>query len=195
MLSQNEITRLINGTQELRYQTYILVCYSMGLRLTEALNLMIKDIDSEHNRVHIRQGKGRKDRKDRYVTMPNRTLLAMRLFWRTHRHKKFIFPAGRSVEEQHTAVKTMPSAGLQKAIKAVAQSCNIHKNITVHTLRHSYATHLLETGLNLRSLQYLLGHQSLNTTAAYTRITPEVEQNTSQMVNLLTDRLDINLGV
>jgi site-specific recombinase XerD len=164
----------------------------MGLRLTEALNLMIKDIDSDHNRVHIRQGKGR---KDRYVTMPNRTLLAMRLFWRSHRHKKYIFPAGRSAEEQHTAVKHMSSAGLQKSIKTIAQSCNIHKSISVHTLRHSYATHLLEAGMNLRSIQHLMGHQSLNTTAAYTRITPEVEHNSFQMVNLLADRLHINLGV
>lgn len=164
----------------------------MGLRLTEALNLMVKDIDSDYNRVHIRQGKGR---KDRYVAMPNRTLLAMRLFWRTHRHKKYIFPAGRSPEERHTATKTMSSSGLQKSIKAIAQSCNIHKNITVHTLRHSYATHLLEAGLNLRALQHLMGHQSLNTTAAYTKITAEVEQNTAKMVNLLADRLDINLEV
>jgi integrase len=91
----------------------------MGLRLTEALDLMIKDIDSDHNRVHIRQGKGR---KDRYVTMPNRTLFAMRLFWQSHRHKKYIFPAGRSAEEQHAAVKYMSSAGLQKSIKTIALS-------------------------------------------------------------------------
>lgn len=97
MLTLKEIERLINGTRELRYQAFILVCFSMGLRLGEALSPRVGDIDSERMKVHIRQAKGK---KDRYVTLPELSLEALRRYWATHRNAQLLFPLGRTPEER-----------------------------------------------------------------------------------------------
>ena len=97
VLTLKELERLINGTRELRFQTFILICFSMGLRLGEALNLRVGDIDSERMLIHVRQAKGR---KDRYVILPQQTLAALRGYWRTHRNPTLLFPRGRTAEER-----------------------------------------------------------------------------------------------
>jgi site-specific recombinase XerD len=190
ILTADEITRLINGTREARYQTYILTVYSMGLRLSEALALQIRDIDGQRMKVHVRQGKGG---KDRFVTLPQATLLALRRYWATHRHPSLLFPAGKTVQERREATAPMPRGGVQQAFKAIAQSCRLHKSVSIHTLRHSYGAHLLELGVNLRVIQHELGHESPQTTALYTQFTASVQQNTAQAVNALVDRLTIVL--
>jgi integrase/recombinase XerD len=190
ILTPSEIELVINSTREARYQMYILTVYSMGLRLGEGLNLKIGDIDKNRMKIHIRNGKGR---KDRFVTLPEQTLKALRLYWKTHRNPSLIFPAGSTSEERHAAKKYMNKAGLQASFKTIIKSCNIHKKITVHNLRHCYGTHLVEQGLNLRAIQHEMGHECPKTTALYTQLTEPMQQQVAQIINSLVDRLSLTL--
>jgi len=187
ILTPKQVSDVISQTKKLRYQVFFMTLYSMGLRLSEGLNLTIHDIDSPTMQVHVRYGKGG---KDRMVPMPERSLLALRNYWKTHRHERLIFPG--------TQLKTntpMDKGSTQKALKRVLNDCRIKKLISPHSLRHCFATHLLEQGLDLRSLQQLLGHASLNTTARYTQLTKVKQRDMSCAVNNLTDKLDITWSV
>jgi integrase/recombinase XerD len=190
IMSSKEISSMINSTREVRYQTFILTAYSMGLRLGETLNLKIGDIDAAYPRVHIRRGKGH---KDRYVTLPAMTLKALRQYWSTHRHPSLLFPAGKNVLERAQATKPMNRTGLQRSFKAIAISCGIHKHVHIHTLRHCYGAHLVELGLHLRALQEELGHACPKTTAIYTQLTQPTMQNTLDLINTMVNRLTISL--
>lgn len=190
ILSVKEVERVINAARELRYQVFALVAYSMGLRLGEALALQIGDIDSERMKVHIHLGKGR---KDRFVTLPETTLKALRQYWVTHRHCTLIFPRGKNVEQQHSASLAMPRSGVQRAIKAIVKSCNIHKAITPHSLRHCYGTHLLEAGVSLRAIQLEMGHESPKTTALYTQLSDVAQSNAKALINAHVDGLSLTL--
>ncbi|GIU36486.1 integrase [Shewanella colwelliana] len=181
ILTPCEVAIVISLTRQLRYQVFFLTLYGMGLRLGEGISLQVGDIDSQLMQVHIRNAKGG---KDRLVPLPKRTLLALRYYWQTHRHPRYLFPGKDSKPDS-----LMDKGGIQKALKRVIAECNIHKSISPHNLRHSYATHLLEQGLDLRSVQSLLGHNSLNTTARYTRLTQITRKNTVEAINLLTDGL------
>ena len=186
VLSMEEMESIINATRKLSYQVYFLTTYSLGLRLSETLNLTIADIDGHLMRVHIRFGKGN---KDRFVPLPLLTYKALRHYWATHRHPKLLFPGGKA---PHNHNRLMDKGGIQKSIKIIAKECGISKNIHVHTLRHSFATHLLENGVNLRSIQTILGHASPDTTARYTRMTQEAQQNSAQMINELINGFHIH---
>ncbi len=186
VLSVDEVERIINQTHKLSYQVYYLTTYSLGLRLSETLNLTIADIDGHLMRVHIRRAKGN---KDRFIPLPLLTYKALRFYWASHRHPTLLFPAP---YQRNGKDMLMDKGGVQKAIKIVAKECGISKNVHIHTLRHSFATHLLESGVNLRSIQTLLGHASPITTAIYTKMTAEVQQNSALMVNALIDQFQIN---
>ena len=190
ILTVKEIERVINGTQELRYQTFILTAYSMGLRLGETLNLHVGDIDKERMKVHIRQGKGK---KDRFVTLPEVSLLALRKYWATHKNPSLLFPAGKTPELRYSANETMDRGGLQKSFKVIVKGCGIHKPVTPHSLRHCYGAHLVEVGVNLRAIQHEMGHECPKTTALYTQLTEVSHQNSSQLINRLVKRLHLNL--
>lgn len=190
ILTINEVEQVINTTHELRYQTFILAAYSMGLRLGEALNLKIGDIDSKRMKVHVRLSKGR---KSRIVCLPQTTLIALREYWSTHRNPKLIFPKGLSHKERHQAKVSMPRTGIQKAIRVIVKEAGIHKTITLHSFRHCYGAHLVEEGLNLRAIQKEMGHESVKTTALYTQLTEITEEKTSAVINRLIDRLDCPL--
>ena len=190
IFTSQEIANVINNTREIRYQVYILTCYSMGLRLGEALNLKVGDIDSELMRVHIRRGK---HHKDRYVTLPKTTLLALRQYWLTHRHKSLIFPGGTTPEKRSNAKSPMDRGGLQKSFKVIVLSCSIHKKVSIHSLRHSYGAHLVEAGLNLRAIQKQFGHACPKTTALYTQLTEPAEQNARVIIDSLISALPISL--
>lgn len=190
ILTPSEVELVINSTREARYQIYILTVYSMGLRLGEALNLKVGDIDKNRMKIHIRNGKGR---KDRFVTLPLQTLLALRAYWKTHRNPSLIFPAGNTAKERHCAKQHMNKGGLQASFKTIVQSCNIHKEITVHSLRHCYGSHLVEQGLNLRAIQQEMGHECPKTTALYTQLTEPMLQQVEQIINSLVDRLSLSL--
>ena len=180
ILTPEEVGLLITRTRQLRYKYFFYTLYCLGLRLGEGLRLTINDIDSAQHQVHVRNAKGG---KDRLVPLPDKSLYILRLYWSSHRHPKLIFP-GIGTDAP------MDKGGVQKAMKQVCRDCGIHKSISPHSLRHCYATHLLERGLDLRSLQCLLGHASLNTTARYTQLThvkiAEVQQTVNQLANELT---------
>lgn len=190
ILTIKEVERIINGTRELRYQTFLLSAYSMGLRLGEVLTLEVGDIDAGHMKVHIRQGKGRKDRR---VTLPRRTLETLRAYWATHRHPSLLFPAGKTADLRHEATQVMDRGGLQRSFKVIAKSCGINKPVTLHSLRHCYGAHLVETGLNLRAIQHEMGHECPKTTALYTQLTEVTQHNTGKVINRLIDRLRLTL--
>ena len=191
VLTLKELERLLNGTRELRYQTFILTCFSMGLRLGEGLNLRIADIDNERMKVHIRQAKGK---KDRYVTLPVATLKALRRYWASHRHPHLLFPRGRTSSERHTAEVPMDRGGVQKSFKAIVRDVGIRKDITLHTLRHCYGTLLTEAGVGLRAIQHEMGHECPKTTALYTQLSQPCQKQTDKHINGLMNRLRVQWG-
>jgi integrase len=191
ILTIKEIERLINGTRELRYQTFILVAFGMGLRLSEVLSLEVGDIDSGRMKVHIRRGKGG---KDRMVTLPQLALLALRRYWKTHRHARWIFPGGQTGDERRVAMTMMDRGGVQKSLKAIARSCGIRKRVTPHTLRHCYGALLVEAGVNLRAIQHEMGHEQPNTTALYTQLTEHTHEDTGKRINSMLAPLRLSWG-
>ena len=169
VLTVNEVHQLIDAVRRPHIQVFFWTVYSLGLRLQEALHLQVGDIDSKRMLVHVHLGKGA---KDRYVPLPGRTLTLLRRHWLTHRDPCWLFPARKPDSSAVTAVGgPLPPTNLQAAMRAVVEELNLRKTITIHTLRHSYATHLLEAGLNLRLIQQYLGHSSLRTTMVYLHVT------------------------
>ena len=143
--------------------------YSCGLRLQEALNLEVSDIDGERMMLFVHRGKGA---KDRYVPLPHRTLTLLRRYWKTHRNPRLIFPAlGRGHRDGPTSSIPMNRASVQGALARAVRKAGINKRISVHTLRHAYATHLLEQGVNVRVIQRYMGHKHLETTMRYLHLT------------------------
>ena len=188
ILSIKQVEQMINNARELRYQTFLLTIYSMGLRLGEALQLKVGDIDSDRMKVHVRLGKGQ---KDRLVVLPTATLAALRQYWSSHKNPRLIFPAGRQNKMRHTATVFMDRGGVQRAVKAILKTCHIHKSISTHSFRHCYGAHLVEEGLNLRSIQHEMGHECPKTTALYTQLTHVSHDNAEQVINRLVDRLKL----
>lgn len=189
VLAISELGAIINATRKLSYQVYFLTTYSLGLRLSEALQLRVSDIDGTLMQVHLRNTKYN---KHRFVPLPLTTLKALRRYWLTHRHPALIFPGGKPPHFRQGKSLYMDKGGVQKTIKIVAKECGIAKNVHIHTLRHSIATHLLEAGVSLRSIQVFLGHASPVTTAKYTRMTEQAQQNSALMLNALVDQMTIN---
>lgn len=182
ILSAAEINRLMAHIQKPQYGVLCFVMYTMGLRISEALQLRTGDIDREHHRVHVRLGKGQ---KDRYVKLPEATYQLLRQFWLSHRHSTWIFPS----QQKSSPNVPMDRGATQRAIREAAKAAGITKHITAHSLRHCYATHLIECGLNLRAVQDLLGHQDPRTTAIYTQLTETVQQDATAAINTLANRI------
>jgi len=191
VLTLKELERLINGTRERRYQTFILVCFSMGLRLGETLSIQVGDIDSERHLLHVRQAKGL---KDRYVILPQMALQALRDYWLTHRNTQWLFPQGRSPSERHSAKTHMDRGGTQKSFKVIVNDVGIKKDITIHTLRHCYGTLLTDIGVGLRSVQAQMGHECPKTTALYTQLSSYNQSDTDKRINGLLAKLRVNWG-
>lgn len=169
VLSIEEVQRVLAGVVLLRFRVCLFVIYALGLRLGEGLDLQVQDIDGDRGLLHVRCGKGR---RDRYVPLPATTLEKLRSFWRTHRNPVFLFPAPeRGAVAMPRASRPMNRTGVQTAFASAVREAGIHKRVSVHTLRHSWATHMLEAGINLRVIQLCLGHRSPETTAVYTHLT------------------------
>jgi integrase/recombinase XerD len=169
VLTVAEVRRLIDAVRTPHNRTYLWTLYSLGLRMTEGLHLRPGDIDGARKLVHVHRGKGA---QDRYVPLPPRTLHMLREYWSTHRHPLWLFPAlGRDRKLAPTATAPMPRGSVQGALRRVVQQVGLSKRVSLHTLRHSYATHLLEAGVNLRLIQQYLGHRSLKTTTIYLHLT------------------------
>jgi site-specific recombinase XerD len=157
--------------------------YACGLRLGEGVGLTVAALDSHQMLVHVKGGKGA---KDRYVPLPQATLTLLRQHWTTHRHPQLLFP-GRPKAGQMwaTVAKPLDESSVQKAMRHAVVASGLQKAATPHTLRHSWATHLLEAGINLRLIQQWLGHDSLATTARYTHLTRNAETVAGETINRL----------
>jgi len=173
VLSTDELKRVLGCVHRFQYQICLHTIYACGLRLLEGTRLRVKDIDSDRKMIHVVQGKGN---KDRYVPLPDHTLKLLRHWWVTHRNPDWMFPARNGLD-------AMNETALQKAFQAALCESGVHKDASVHTLRHSYATHLLEAGVDLRIIQSYLGHASPSTTAIYTHLTSVTEAQVNQRIN------------
>lgn len=174
ILSREEVRQILGGVRRPRYRVCLSTIYSCGLRLQEGTNLQVADIDSARMMIHVRHGKGA---KDRYVPLPQRSLELLRDYWKTHRHPVLLFPAeGRHHGQLAQATEPLSKSSVQQAFRAALKASGNNKRASVHTLRHSWATHLLEAGVNLRLIQEWLGHSSPATTSVYTHLTVKAEQ-------------------
>ena len=184
VLSLGEVRELLAAVTTPHNRAFLITTYSLGLRLQEALHLEIGDIDAQRMLVHVHHGKGA---KDRYVPLPPQTLRVLREYWATHRHPRWLFPAtGRDHQQAATATQPMSDSSVQGCLKRVRQQLGwVKRGISLHTLRHSYATHLLEAGVNLRLIQKYLGHSSLLTTTLYLHLTTQGEEQARAAINQL----------
>jgi integrase/recombinase XerD len=183
VLSVDEVRQLIGAVRTVHNRTYFWTVYSLGLRLGEGLHLQVGDIDSARMMVHVHRGKGA---KDRYVPLPSRTLAMLREYWVTHRHPHWLFPAtGRNHQQVALADAPMDKSSVQGAMRRVVRDLKFRKAISIHSLRHSYATHLLEAGVNLRLIQQYLGHTSLQTTMVYLHLTTVSQEQAVSRIEAL----------
>jgi len=187
ILSRDEVRLILSTVRLPRYRVCLQTIYSCGLRLREGTELHVADIDSSRMMIHLRHAKGG---KDRYVPLPQPTLERLRQSWKIHRNPTWIFPAsGRGGIHRSTSQQPMPHGNVQDAFRLALRASGLNKRASVHTLRHSYATHLLEAGVNLRQIQEYLGHSSPKTTALYTHLTAQAFQQTQQVLNKLMEGL------
>jgi site-specific recombinase XerD len=186
VLSMQEVGQILNCIRFARYRVCLTTIYACGLRLLEGVSLQVKDIDGQRKMIHVRQGKGG---KDRYVPLPDSVLIMLRQYWAIHRNPLWLFPSIRALLAPEQISQFMHETGVQKAFRAALQESGVKKDATVHTLRHSYATHLLEAGVNLRVIQGYLGHASPRTTAIYTHLTAVVNTQASETINDIVERL------
>lgn len=189
VLSVEAVRQLFATVRTLHHRVYLWTVYSCGLRLSEALNLQVGDIDSQRRTLRVRLGKGG---KDRVVPLPQATLRMLREFWATHRNPRWLFPKlGRGRRPSAKADQPMAKGGVQACLRAAVEQLGWKRRIRVHTLRHSYATHLLDQGVNLRFIQQYLGHRSIQTTALYLHLTTRGQEHARGLIDsLMTEVCD-----
>jgi site-specific recombinase XerD len=178
ILSPDEVRRVLAEVNLPVYRVCLTTIYSCGLRLLEGARLQVADVDSERMMLPIQGGKGK---RDRYVALPEPTLIRLREFWKTHRSPEWLFPARRS---KHPG-KPITGDSLQSAFYHALKKSGITKKAHVHSLRHAYATHLMERGVHLRLIQETLGHRHPGTTAIYTHLTQSVRDRIITPLNEL----------
>jgi integrase/recombinase XerD len=191
VLTRAEVARLFATVREPRFRTLFRLIYACGLRISEAVTLEVQDL-REPGRVHIREAKGN---KERYVPLPPAMLAELRAFWKTHRHPRWLFPGvGRGWREQPAqvaqlgrAVEPLGVGSVQHCLRLTRAQAGLPQETVVHTLRHSYATHLLEEGVSIRLISAYLGHSSLETTLIYTHLTAVNEASAREAVARLLD--------
>ena len=169
VLSQEEVLAYFDNIPSLKYRAALMVCYGAGLRISETVALKLSDIDSKRGLIRVEQGKGH---KDRYAMLSPRLLDVLRRYCRAtlrppYHLDDYLFPSWR--RDRH-----LSTSSLQVACREAAVRAHIAKRVTVHTLRHSFATHLLENGTDIRIIQVLLGHSRIDTTARYAAVSPQV---------------------
>lgn len=187
VLTVEEVRQILSCVNFLRYRTCLSTIYACGLRIQEAVHLQVKDIDAERGVLHVHHAKGN---KDRYVPLPLPILKLLRRYWATHRHPVWIFPSHWGTKgNPGQATGSMNVRGVQRAFQLAVQESGVQKAATVHSLRHSYATHLLEAGVNLRVIQAYLGHASPSSTAIYTHLTPTLIGQATQAIEQIVGNL------
>jgi integrase/recombinase XerD len=177
VLSREEVIRLLSAVRHPKHRAVAATLYATGLRLSEALSLKVSDIDAERMVVTVRQGKGRKDRT---VMLSPRLLKLIRRYARREQPGEWLFP-GRQREQR------LHETAIQRALAVARREAGISKRATAHTLRHSFATHLLEAGTDLRLIQTLLGHRSVKTTSIYTHVSAQRLHSTPSPFDRLED--------
>jgi len=178
VLSREEVWLLLDRVRRPQARMSLILMYTCGLRVSEALHLRIEDIDSPRMVVWVRNGKGDKDRS---VPLPQQTLAQLRAYWAQYRPATWLFPS-------KTGATTICSCEVRRCLKAALWETPIRKKVSCHTLRHSYATHLLEAGVHLRAIQALLGHRSLKTTFIYLHLTQSTMADVQIQVNKVMTR-------
>lgn len=174
VLSREEVERLISSYSNLKHRTMILLTYSCGLRRSEVLNLMWSDIDRKRMLLKVRLGKGK---KDRLVVLPRKMLKALENYWRGYKSREYVFEGQKAKKYSPTSFSAILKQGLERA--------GIKKAATLHTLRHSYATHLHEQGVDIFVIQKLLGHSSSKTTEIYTHISTKSLQGVQSPIETM----------
>jgi integrase/recombinase XerD len=160
ILSADEVVRFFAAVPNLKHRTALMTAYAAGLRVSEVVRLKIADIDSARMLIRVEQGKGG---RDRYIMLSPQLLVVLRDYWRRTRPARWLFPG-------HDESRPLDASVLQTACRTARAVAKLGKPVTVHTLRHSFATHLLEAGTDIRTIQVLLGHRDLSTTARYTQV-------------------------
>jgi integrase/recombinase XerD len=179
VLSADEVVRFLEAVPSLKSRTALTTAYAAGLRVSEVVALKVADIDSGRMLIRVEQGKGG---KDRYVMLSAQLLAILRTYWRLARPRHWLFP-GR--DEEHPIDQTV----LHAACRSACEAAGLTKHVTVHTLRHSFATHLLESGADIRIIQVLLGHTNISTTARYAQVATSTIQGTASPLDRL--RLEV----
>ena len=182
VLTIEEVHSILAHVTSARNHAFFSTVYSCGLRLREALQLQVSDIDSSRMMIHIHQGKGG---KDRYVPLPRTTLEILRKHWATHKNPRLIFPS-RGIYDKGWGDSDNPISvsTVQAALRKATRAAGIQKRgVSLHTLRHSYATHLLESGVNLRVIQRYLGHSQLDTTMIYLHLTSKGQEDAIKLID------------
>ena len=175
VLSREEAAQFLAAITSLKYRTVLSLCYGAGLRISEALHLQAADIDSKRMMIRVRQAKGH---KDRYVMLSPKLLELLRQYWKAERPTSWLFP-GKGKDHP------LDATTIQLACRLAPRDSGVRKPVTPHTLRHSFASHLLEAGANIRTIQLLLGHNSLQTTAVYTHVSQTTIASTVSPFDLL----------
>jgi site-specific recombinase XerD len=179
VLGADEVVRFLEAVPGLKSRTALTTAYAAGLRASEAVRLKVSDIDSSRMMIRVEEGKGA---KDRYVMLSPQLLTILRGYWRLARPCQWLFP-GRDES------RPIDPQVLHAACRSACKAAGLGKRVTVHTLRHSFATHLLEAGTDIRIIQVLLGHSNLSTTARYTRVASTTIRNTASPLDRL--RLEV----
>jgi integrase/recombinase XerD len=175
VLSQMEVAALLQAVKNLKHRTLLTTIYATGLRVSEVTNLLVGDIDSSRMIVQVRQGKGR---KDRFVMLSPNLLTLLRQYWKAYHPRHWLFPGQKPSGPINNATA-------YRICQQAAQAAKLSKSISPHTLRHSFATHLLEAGTDLRTIQLLLGHRNLKTTAVYLHVSSLALSSTISPLDLL----------
>ena len=179
VLSADEVVRFLEAVAGLKSRVALTTAYAAGLRASEVVSLKVADIDSSRMVIRVEQGKGR---KDRYVMLSPQLLGILRSYWRLTHPAHWLFPS-------HVAAQPIHPATLHAACRSACTAAGLGKRVTVHTLRHSFATHLLENGTDVRIIQALLGHSNLQTTVRYTYVATSTIGNTPSPLERL--RLEV----
>jgi len=188
VLTIEEVRRILGCVHHLCFKACLSTIYACGLRIQEGTHLQVKDIDSVSEIIHIHNGKGGKDRN---VPLPQSILKILRQYWVTHRNPVWIYPSRdkEGIYRLDTATKPMTVRAVQRAFLGALQESGVTKEATVHTLRHSWATHLYEAGVDLRIIQAYLGHSSPATTSIYTHLTPKTTEPARLTINQVVENL------
>jgi integrase/recombinase XerD len=177
VLSGEEVSKLFQAVTNLKHRAILMTAYAGGLRVSEVTHLRVSDVDGQRMMLRVEQGKGR---QDRYVMLSHKLLAVLREYWKTYKTKHWLF-TGQNPE------RPLTRASVHKVFQKARRKAGITKRISVHGLRHSFATHLLESGVNIRKIQLLLGHRSLRSTQIYTHVAGDYLESTPSPLDILPD--------